>query len=68
MRLFGPDPEAVVVTSEEFVLRGPVALQRFLDGTSPVRRPRSRRSFGQTAGISHISAALLQTSVRSRQA
>jgi len=32
MRLFGPDPEAVVVTSEEFVLRGPVALQRFLDG------------------------------------
>lgn len=32
MRLFGLDPEAVVVTSEEFVLRGPVALQRFLGG------------------------------------
>lgn len=31
MRLFGPDPDVVVVTSEGSVLRGHVALKRFLD-------------------------------------
>ena len=30
MRLFGPDPELMVVTSEESVLRGPAQLKRFL--------------------------------------
>ena len=32
MRLVAPDPDVVVVTSEESVLRGPVELRRFLDG------------------------------------
>jgi uncharacterized protein (TIGR02246 family) len=32
MRLFAPDPDVVVVTSEESLLRGPVELRRFLDG------------------------------------
>jgi ketosteroid isomerase-like protein len=31
MRLFVPDPDVVVITSEEPLLRGPVALRRFLD-------------------------------------
>ena len=31
MRLFGPDPDLVVVTSEESLLRGPAELKRFLD-------------------------------------
>jgi ketosteroid isomerase-like protein len=31
LRLFGPDPDVVVVTSEEFVLRGSAALKHFLD-------------------------------------
>ena len=31
MDLFGPDPDVVVVTSEESLLRGPVELRRFLD-------------------------------------
>jgi uncharacterized protein (TIGR02246 family) len=30
MRLFGPDPDVVVVTSEESLLRGPVELRDFL--------------------------------------
>jgi uncharacterized protein (TIGR02246 family) len=31
MRLFAPDPDVVVVTSEESLLRGPVELRGFLD-------------------------------------
>jgi uncharacterized protein (TIGR02246 family) len=31
MRLFVPDPDVVVITSEEPLLRGPVELRRFLD-------------------------------------
>ena len=31
MSLFGPDPDLVVITSEESLLRGPVELRRFLD-------------------------------------
>ena len=31
MRLFGPDPDLVVVTSEDWLLRGPLELKRFLD-------------------------------------
>ena len=31
MRLFIPDPDVVVITSEEPLLRGPVELRRFLD-------------------------------------
>ena len=31
MRLFVPDPDVVVITSEEPLLRGPVDLRRFLD-------------------------------------
>ena len=31
MRLFVPDPDMVVITSEEPLLRGPVQLRRFLD-------------------------------------
>ena len=31
MGVFGPDPNLVVVTSEEPLLRGPVELQRFLE-------------------------------------
>jgi ketosteroid isomerase-like protein len=31
MRLFAPDPDMAVVTSEESLLRGPVELWRFLD-------------------------------------
>ena len=32
MSVFGPDPDVVVVTSEESLLRGPAQLKRFLDG------------------------------------
>jgi uncharacterized protein (TIGR02246 family) len=32
MALFAPDPDVVVVTSEESLLRGPEELRRFLDG------------------------------------
>lgn len=31
MSLFAPDPDVMVVTSEESLLRGPVELRRFLD-------------------------------------
>ena len=31
MSIFGPDPDVVVVTSEEWLLRGPAQLKRFLD-------------------------------------
>jgi uncharacterized protein (TIGR02246 family) len=31
IRLFAPDPDVVVVTSEESLLRGPAELRRFLD-------------------------------------
>jgi ketosteroid isomerase-like protein len=31
MSLFAPDPDVMVVTSEEWLLRGPVELGRFLD-------------------------------------
>lgn len=31
MRLFGPEPDVVVVTSEAAVLRGPAELRRFVD-------------------------------------
>jgi uncharacterized protein (TIGR02246 family) len=32
MRLFVPDPDVVVITSEEPLIRGPVELRHFLDG------------------------------------
>jgi len=31
MSVFGPDPDVVVVTSEEWLLRGPAQLKRFLE-------------------------------------
>ena len=31
MSVFGPDPDVVVVTSEEWLLHGPAQLKRFLD-------------------------------------
>jgi hypothetical protein len=51
MRLFAPDPDMAVVTSEESLLRGPVELRRFLDRyvdgpTRPHRQPLPLRKTG----------------------